>query len=162
MVKIGKMNKRNIWFYTSVTMLTVSAALLITGSTLLVLPISNEPYIPLGTFITWFGIIALPSAIYWGNQNLRMPPSAFRYLSLVLKIILFLALLWAPICYLLAGNWSFSFSNKETFQGGQAAMRWFWRFSYGIVVVPIVLWVIHLIMSHFLLKEKVGEQEPIK
>jgi hypothetical protein len=44
-----------------------------------------------------------------------------------------------PVSYLLAGNLSFSFSEKATFQGGQAAMRWFWRYSYGLAVLPLTV-----------------------
>ena len=60
-------------------------------------------------------------------------------LSVFLKIMILLGILWVPISYLLAGNLSFSFSEKETFQGGQDAMRWFWRLSYGIGVGTILI-----------------------
>ena len=62
-----------------------------------------------------------------------------RILSGLLKIIIVLGILWVPISYLLAGNLSFSFSEKQIFQGGQDAMRWFWRLSYGIGIGAILI-----------------------
>ena len=95
--------------------------------------------IPLGTFITWAGIIALPSSVYWGIKELREPSEKLnRLLSSFIKIIIILGILWVPISYLLAGNLSFSFSETETFQGGQDAMKWFWRLSYGIGIGAIL------------------------
>ncbi|MBO3118102.1 hypothetical protein J4050_15220, partial [Winogradskyella sp. DF17] len=102
--------------------------------------------IPLGTFITWAGMIALPLSVYWGIKELRKPSEKLnRILSGFIKIIIILGILWVPISYLLAGNLSFSFSEKETFQGGQDAMKWFWRLSYGIgigsILTIIVYWI---------------------
>lgn len=84
-------------------------------------------------------MISLPLTIYWGIKELRKPTNGLnRILSGFLKVIIVLGILWVPISYLLAGNLSFSFSEKETFQGGQDAMRWFWRLSYGIGIGAIL------------------------
>ena len=128
-------------------MLTVIVIILLfTGSSLLTLALDKDQTIPLGTLITWTGMISLPLTIYWGISELRKPRSKLnQILSIFLKIILILGILWVPISYLLAGNLSFSFSEKETFQGGQDAMRWFWRLSYGIgigaIMIVIVYWI---------------------
>ena len=107
-------------------------------------------YIPLGTPITWLGIIALPLSIYFGNRKMREPGGQLsRFLSVVLKILIVLALLWAPISYLLAGNFSNTFTEKAEFQGGQLAMKWFWRFTYGIVIAPNLIIMISWIASIF-------------
>ena len=140
------MKRGRIWFYSSLMMTLFTILLLVTGSSLLTLAIDKADTIPLGTFITWAGMISLPLSIYWGIQELRNPKGAFSsFLSKSLKVILLLAILWVPISYLLAGNLSFSFSEKETFQGGQIAMRWFWRISYGIglgaVLILILYWI---------------------
>jgi hypothetical protein len=101
--------------------------------------VSGNPTIPFGTFITWAGMMLLPLIIYWGIKALRTPSGKLnRMLSGFLKIIVTLAILWVLISYLLAGNLSFSFSQKETFQGGQDAMKWLWRLSYGIGIGAIV------------------------
>ena len=114
--------------------------LLVTGSSLLTKALNSDETIPFGTLITWTGMISLPLTIYWGIKELRKPLSKLNsILSGFLKIIIILGILWVPISYLLAGNLSFSFSEKETFQGGQDAMRWFWRLSYGIGIGAILI-----------------------
>lgn len=137
-----------IWFFSSLTILVFTFFLLVTGSSILTIPLDDNNAVPLGTFITWAGIISLPMTIYWGVKKLRSPTGyVYTYLSNILKGILILTVMWVPICYLLAGNISFSFTEKETFQGGQLAMKWFWRFSYTIAIVPVAILIIHLILS---------------
>lgn len=89
-------------------------------------------------------MISLPLTMYWGIKELRNPSSKlYSFLSGFLKIIIALGILWVPISYLLAGN--LSFSEKETYQGGQDAMKWFWRLSYeigiGAVSTLVVYWI---------------------
>ncbi|NNF34725.1 MAG: hypothetical protein HKN68_11475 [Saprospiraceae bacterium] len=134
------MNKRKIYFY-SALILTLSVIIfLVTGSSLLTVALDSDKSIPYGTLITWAGMISLPLTMYWGIKELRKPSSKLnRILSGFLKIIIVLGILWVPISYLLAGNLSFSFSEKETFQGGQDAMRWFWRLNYGIGIGAILI-----------------------
>jgi hypothetical protein len=133
------MNKRKIYFYSALILTLSVIILLVTGSSLLTIPLDKDESIPLGTLITWTGMISLPLTIYWGIKELRKPSGKLnRILSGFLKIIIVLGILWVPISYLLAGNLSFSFSEKETFQGGQDAMRWFWRLSYGIGIGAIL------------------------
>jgi len=133
------MNKRKIYFYSALILTLSVIILLATGSSLLTIPLDRDESIPLGTLITWTGIISLPLTIYWGIKELRKPSSKLnRTLSRFLKIIMILGILWVPISYLLAGNLSFSFSEKEPFQGGQDAMIWFWRLSYGIGIGAIL------------------------
>jgi len=131
--------------------------LLVTGSSLLTIALNSDETIPLGTLITWTGIISLPLTIYWGIKELRKPSGKLnRFLSGFLKIIIVLGILWVPISYLLAGNLSFSFSEKETFQGGQVAMRWFWRLSYGIGIGTILTMIIYWISLIFRKNKTVG------
>ena len=140
------MNKRRIFFYTALTLTLIVIILLVIGSSLLTLALDRDESIPFGTLITWTGMISLPLTIYWGIKELRKPSRELnRILSRFIKIIIILGILWVPISYLLAGNLSFSFSEKETFQGGQDAMKWFWRLSYGIgigaIFILIVYWI---------------------
>lgn len=112
--------------------------LLITGSSVLTIGLGPSNSVPLGNIITWAGMISLPLSIYLGVRNLRRPSGILNTsLAGLLKIILAMAILWFPLSYMLAGNLSFSFSEKETFQGSQKAMRWFWGFSYGIGIGAI-------------------------
>ena len=134
------MNKRKIYFYSALILTLSVMILLVTGSSLLTMGLDSDKSIPFGTLITWTGMISLPFTIYWGIKELRKPSSKLnRILSGFLKTIIVLGILWVPISYLLAGNLSFSFSEKETFQGGQDAMRWFWRLSYGIGIGAILI-----------------------
>ena len=101
--------------------------------------LDDKQTIPFGNLITWAGMISLPLTIYWGIKELRKPTTKLnKILAGFLKVVIILGILWVPISYLLAGNLSFSFSEKESFQGGQLAMRWFWRLSYGIGIGAIL------------------------
>ena len=134
------MNRRKIYFFSALILTSGVIFLLITGSSLLTIALDNKQTIPLGTYITWTGMISLPLTVYWGIKELRKPSRKLnRILSEFLKIIIILGILWVPISYLLAGNLSFSFSEKESFQGGQIAMRWFWYLSYGIELGAVAI-----------------------
>lgn len=129
------MNKQKIYFFSALTITFVVILLLVTGSSILLIALNDANTIPLGTFITWAGMIALPLSMYWGIKELRKPSNKpNRILSSLLKTIIALAFLWVPISYGLAGNFSFTFTEKATFQGGQVAMKWFWRLCYGIAI----------------------------
>ncbi len=134
------MNKRTIYFYSALILTFTVITLLVTGSSLLTIALNSDETIPFGTIINWIGMISLPSTIYWGIRELRKPSSKLnRILSRLIKIIIVLGILWVPISFLLAGNLSFSFSEKDTFQGGQDAMRWFWYLTYGIGIGAIFI-----------------------
>jgi hypothetical protein len=132
------MNRSKVWFFAALIVTFSALILLVTGSSLLTMSLDQSNTVPLGNLITWAGMISLPLAIYWGIRDLRHPSGILNnFLSRLLKITLAMAILWVPLSYLLAGNLSFSFSEKETFQGGQSAMKWFWGFSYGIGIAAI-------------------------
>ncbi len=145
------MNRRKIWFFSSLIVTLSTIIFLVMGSSLLMIALDDANSIPLGTFITWAGIISLPLSIYWGVKELRKPTTKVtRIIAMLLKTILILAILWVPISYILAGNLSFSFSEKEIFQGGQIAMKWFWRLSYGIgfgSIFSLIMYWISLILK---------------
>jgi hypothetical protein len=93
-------------------------------------------------------VVALPLSIYSGVKKIYTPTNKMeKYISVTLKVFMVLSFLWVPVCYLLAGNLSFNFSDKSTFQGGQWAMKIFWIFSYTLVAGPLILWVIFWINS---------------
>lgn len=144
------MNRRKIYFFSFMIATLFTISLLITGSSLLTIALDDEQTIPLGTFITWSGMISLPLTIYWGVKELRKPSRRLnRILSGFLKIIITLGIIWVPISYLLAGNISFTFSERESFQGGQVAMKWFWYLSYGIGIGAILTITIYWISLLF-------------
>lgn len=143
------MNRRKIYFYSALSITLSVVTLLVTGSSLLTVALDSDKSIPLGNLITWIGMISFPLTIYWGIKEFRKPSIKFNsILSVFLKIIIALGVLWVPISYLLAGNLSFTFSEKETFQGGQVAMKLFWCFSYGVgigtIIILLTYWVLLL------------------
>ena len=140
------MDKRKIWFFGSLIVTFSTIIFLIIGSSLLTMSLDNSNSIPIGNVITWAGIISLPLAIYFGVEELRKPNGKLnKILASFLKATFILAILWVPISYFLSGNLSFFFSEKESFQGGQTAMKWFWVLSYGIglgaIVTLFIYWI---------------------
>lgn len=134
------MKKRKTLLTVSLIILVVTIILLITGSPILTAPISLEPPLPAGTLITWAGMISLPLSIYLGFHPFR---AGERFLAFALQLFIILAVLWAPLAYLLAGNFSFSFTEKAGFRGGQTAMRLFWYFNYALTAVPVLLFLFY-------------------
>jgi len=140
------MKTNKIYFYISIIISLCVIILLLTGSPLLVIALDKGNSIPLGTFITWIGMISFPCSIYLGVKALKKPSGVFyKWLSVLIKIILILGILWVPISYMLAGNLSFSFTEKVSFQGGQQAMKLFWIFSYSIGIGAIITLLLHWI-----------------
>ena len=134
------MHRTRIIFYITFILFLIAAILLITGSPLLTKSLIRLKFIPLGTLITWIGMVSLPLSAYWGINQMRSPSTLIHLiLSWCLKLIVGVSILWAPLSYFLAGNFSFTFSQCETFQGGQLAMRLFWYLSYGIVISTLTI-----------------------
>ncbi len=144
------MDKTNLFFLLSLAVFLVSLFLLASASPLLNYALGDNDTVPLGSFITWAGLIALPMSLYWGSLKFRKPEGSFyKVLSLCLKITIVLAILWLPISYALAGNMNFNFGQSTSFQGGQTAMKIFWFVSFAIPSVTLVLCLLHLIISLF-------------
>lgn len=152
------MNKRKILLISSSVVTFCVIILLVTGSSLLSKALDTSNSVPLGTFITWAGMISLPLTIYWSVKELRKPSKKLnKILSGFLKFIIILAILWLPLSYLLAGNLAFNFSEKRTFQGGQIAMKWFWHLSYGIGIGAVLTLLIYWVSLLFKKNKTVNE-----
>ncbi len=142
------MKKPKIYFFLSLCLFFLCAFLLVTASPALEYPLGENDTIPLGSFITWAGLIAMPMSIYWGSVKFRTPEGTFyKVLSTCLKVTILLALLWLPISYGLAGNMNFNFGQGSSFRGGQTAMKLFWSLSKGIPIASIFLFTLHLAVS---------------
>ncbi|MCX2718131.1 hypothetical protein [Lentiprolixibacter aurantiacus] len=151
------MKRTSYWFIGALIVFCLACYFLVTGSSVLLLSLSESNNIPLGTIITWLGIISIPLLFYFGVRRLRDPiTKTERVFSILLKLSICLALLWVPISYLLAGNLSFSFSEKATFQGGQLAMKAFWFNAYFTAAAPVVLGIMFGLISLF--QKKPGNQ----
>lgn len=129
--------KYKIQFYSSLIIFIWVLYLFLTGSSWLTLSLYDTKNVPAGTFITWLGVIAFPTSIYFG-VFIRVHNGFRNILKKILIACLILAIFWVPVCYLLAGNISFTFSGKPEFQGGQSAMKLFWIYTYGIPATAIL------------------------
>ena len=141
---IYKMKKSTLLLLFSLLVLICSAYLLITGSPLLVKPLLHQPIVPMGTLITWMGIIALPYCILYGISNLRQPTNRIskRYRT-VLNVLIMLAISWGLVSYFLADNWSFTFKQQSDFRGSTRASPYFWHYTKIVVAAPIVFLLIY-------------------
>ena len=148
------MKKKNLYLIASVSIALTCFSLLLTGSRLLTIPLDSNDTIPLGSFITWAGMMSLPLSLYFASDKLRMPTMAIhRFLSVVLKLLVGLGVLWLPLSYALSGNMAFNFTESPTFQGGQLAMKCFWTLTYSIVIGVSTVALIHVI-STFIIKSR--------
>ncbi len=135
------------YFLISLCVFLLCSYLLVTASPALEYPLGENETVPLGSFITWAGLMALPTSLYWGVGKFRKPHDFLhRSMAVGLKTLIALTLLWLPISFGLAGNMNFNFGQTETFQGGQTAMSLFWGLSLGIPLGTIVLFVVHLMI----------------
>lgn len=117
----------------------LAVALLVTGSPVLVVPLSERFGVPLGNVITWCGMLALVMMIWFGSQGLRQPSGLRdRIYRRIWFVLLALAVLWPFVSFALAGNWSFSFRVQEGFRGSSRAADWFFRYSYAVVLLPFL------------------------
>lgn len=125
--------KKKIAVVICLLIVIISAYLLISASPILVVSVSESVHIPVGTFTTWFGIVALSLSICLGFEAFHHPQNRFEWLlKKFMTGIVVLSVLWLPFCYQLAGNWSFSFT------GGPTAMKVFWFYTYGVVGSSLV------------------------
>ena len=144
------MRNRKAWFIGSLIILITTSILLITGSSILTLSLAKDSNVPLGTFITWIGFISLPMTLLLGIKRLENPKeSKNKIMANALKTCIVLSILWVPISYFLAGNISFTFTEKAEFRGGQLAMNLFWYYNYFLVGAPLLLIGIYKIISLF-------------
>ena len=117
-----------------------SSALLITGSDWLLYPLWEDPYFPFGTLMTWIGMISLPLFIYSGFRILREDVHPFlQALRNLIRASILLSISWGVLCYLLAGNWSYSFGQGSSFVGSDMAGKTFWYLNYLTVGLPVVI-----------------------
>lgn len=122
----------------------LSTFLLVSGSDLLLIPLVEAPYLPLGNIITWVGITALPLSIYFGIGKIRKPHTKTEtFYNRVLKIIIALAVAWGFVAYGLAGNFATTFKNQPGFVGSSRAAEYYWYYNYLVVLAPLVFLLIY-------------------
>jgi hypothetical protein len=140
--------KAKAQIYISAIILVSCLFLIITGSPILNKPFIKDSTFPLGTVISWVGIIALTLVIYFIiNKIYSSYSSNYKILRFIFKSIIILALLWGFIGFLLANNWAFIFQNHDKFRGSADASRYFWIYTATLVLLPILLILILWLMS---------------
>ncbi len=138
-------------------MVVLTGILLASGSSLISIPLLEDPYVPLGNVMTWFALFFLP----WGVIQFY---TVFGHLNRVQEVIygllLRLALLggaaWPFIGRYLSGNWANNFENMPQ----ESAL--FWTYSRYMVITSLAIFVLALIqflIQRFVLKNK-EEEEP--
>jgi len=140
--------------------LRILPLLLLIGSGILLLeglPIMTEPVIegmglPFGTLIAWVGISMFPFSILIGIRLIRKPTSqVYNFYKRVFFVFTLLGVAWGGICYLLAGNWTYTFSNGETFRGSERAFNIFLIYTAFVISITLLTFVIfgihHLIIN---------------
>lgn len=139
------MSVRTLLFTIALANLLVSLYLLISGSSLLELPLGKDGGFPLGTLITWLGLIALPAAIYTGLGALhRSGNKATGWYRKIIKALIFLAASWGFACYYLAGNWAFNFSGSApSFRGSAKAAPYFWYYTTLVALLPLLFLLVY-------------------
>ncbi len=134
------MKSFRILFWISLFTFITALVLLVSGSPILMMELIDKSAIPLGTPITWAGMIAFPFAVFFGIRRIRIPSERFcRLLQMLLFVSIGLAFIWVPVSYLISGNLSFSFSEKQAFRGGQTAMKLFWIYSFVTGLLPLLV-----------------------
>jgi hypothetical protein len=115
--------------------------LLISGSTWLVAPLADQPFIPFGTLMTWLGLLSLPTMIFFWRKVAAKPNNRLtRVFNIILIVIFIIEFSWPFVSYGLAGNWAFSFSaNSEGFRGSVMASQFFTYFSAFAALLPLFL-----------------------
>lgn len=115
----------------------------------LLISIIKSTYLPLGTFITWIGLISYVSFFYYLHQ-LRMI-SKLAVLKIIGKLftsLRFISYFWGFIAYLLAANWSMTFYGSiSVFRGSYDASLYYWGVIYGLLIIPVLLFFISLIVN---------------
>lgn len=134
------MNLNRIGLLVSLVVFCSATYLLVTGSHLLNYLLSASLGLPLGTLITWLGLLSLPGMLYFAFPSLRTPKGRTQqFLRSAWRISLLLALAWPFISFYLASNWSFSFRLQDSFRGSDRASYYFWCLCTATVVWPLLM-----------------------
>jgi hypothetical protein len=141
---------RKVIIYLCAAIVSIALILLLSGSSVLVIGLDPDDTIPAGTFITWFGLIALSVLVFQSRPRLRKPTTGSeRFFSLLAKFFIVLAILWVPVSYLLSGNLRFNFIGAQTYQGGYYGMKTFWNYTFLTAVGPIATYLLSWTVGFF-------------
>ncbi|MEM1081840.1 MAG: hypothetical protein AAGH65_09695 [Pseudomonadota bacterium] len=110
------------------------------GHPVLLLPLLDDPAIPLGNWITAMGLVALATiGVLLLTDRKTNHSRVDAYLAGGQRGLVYLAVFWWPVGALLSGNLSNTFTPANTFQGSALAMQLFWSYTLAVVILPVVL-----------------------
>lgn len=119
------MSSKYIKIFTAVAIIMVVSILLASGSSVLEIPVWNDPLIPLGNILTWMALLSWTLFFSW------VIPSQMKLIRILLGAWIALALFWPMVGYFLAGNGTFAFDSN-------AGMAKFMTYTGMIVVLPLL------------------------
>ena len=106
----------------------------------LLIPIIEEPFLPMGTFVAWFALIAVNLQPYLLSQRIRTSSKIlYRMLRTITLLFSSLAILWGFIARILAGNWNYTFRSTPDFIGSVHAGQLFEMFWQTLAIVPLAI-----------------------
>ncbi len=124
--------KRIHFFRIAILLIGINILIILFAPSLLTVSLSSTSNIPIGNFIIWAGIIALPCAVLSGIRNIYRPEnSKDGVYNFLLKALILLSGLWGIVGYFLSGNWAFTFKNDPQ------SSAIYWNYVYFIVTAPI-------------------------
>jgi uncharacterized membrane protein YesL len=93
-----------------------------------------------------------PLSILMGIRFIRNPTSeVYHFYKRVFFVFTLLGVAWGGISYLLAGNWTYTFSNDETFRGSERAFNIFLIYTAVVISMTLLTFLIfgihHLIIN---------------
>ena len=71
------------------------------------------------------------------------------YVVAMALIAMVLGVLWYPISWYLADNFSGSFGGGGDFRGSARAGEYYWHYTYAVVGYPLILLAFHLVLKLF-------------
>lgn len=138
-------------------LLTFGLVLLLSGSHLLAQPVFEGSPLPVGSLAAWMSLSMFPLSIILGIRYIRKPISrVYRFYRQAFVLNVLLGILWGPVCFLLAGNWAFAFSDQGIFRGSDTAFRVFVSYTAllgGVSLLTFIIFLIHHSIIHLKRKQ---------
>jgi hypothetical protein len=134
------MSPRHFGLLVSLVVFCVASYLLVTASPVLFQTASASLGMPWGTLVAWFGLLSIPSIVYFAFPGLRDPKSIMlRVLRWAWVVSLTLAILYPFLGFYLAGNWSYTFKTQVPFRGSTRASVYYWNLVKITAILPLLV-----------------------
>ena len=140
--------RRKFLIISAMIIFLIAAYLLLTTSSILSIYILEKPGLPIGTVITWLGIVSIHILVFFGSRKLdRTSLISRRLIKPGLPVLFLLAILWIPIGFILSGNLAFNFRGQTFLGTNIESSEVFWFNNYFVVAAPIFLLLLQLIST---------------